>query len=83
MPVATMNIKDPEVHRMAHELASMRHTSATGAVREALREALERERRAGNEGMAERLMEIARRSAARPEPFLNDDDLYDERGLPR
>lgn len=67
---------------MAHELAERRHTSATGAVREALREALERER-ADRSGLAERLMEIGRMSAARPGPFLTDDDLYDERGLPK
>lgn len=80
--MATLNIKDPEVHRMAHELATRRHTTATGAVRDALREALQREQRS-REGMVERLRQIGRRSAARPEPFLTDDDLYDEHGLPR
>lgn len=78
----TLNIKDPEVHRLAHELAARRGTTATGAVREALREALERDR-ADRWGIAERLLEIGRTSAARPEPFLTDEDLYDERGLPR
>jgi hypothetical protein len=29
------------------------------------------------------MSEIARRSQAIDEPFLTDDDLYDERGLPR
>ena len=53
----TLNIKDPEVHRLANELARRRGTSATGAVREALREALEREK-ASRAGMADRLMEI-------------------------
>lgn len=83
MPMATLNIKDPEVHAMAHELARLRHTSATGAVRDALREALVAERRSSRAGMAKQLLEIGRRSAARPEPFLADDDLYDENGLPR
>lgn len=80
--MATMNIKDPEVHRLAHELATKRHTSATGAVREALREALEREEHS-REGMAARLMEIGRRAREIDAPFLTDDDLYDENGLPK
>lgn len=78
----TMNIKDPEVHRMAHELARRRGTSATGAVREALREALERER-SSRVGMAERLMEIGRRASVYKDEFLTDDDMYDEQGLPK
>ena len=77
-----MNIKDPEVHRMAHELARRRGTSATGAVRDALREALERER-SSRAGLADRLMEIGRRASLREGDFLTDDDLYDDRGLPR
>ena len=32
-----MNIKDPEVHAMARELAARRSTSVTDAVRQALR----------------------------------------------
>lgn len=78
----TLNIKDPEVYVLARRLAERRHTSATGAVREALREALERDS-ARREGVAERLLAIGARSAAQPEPFLTDQDLYDERGLPR
>lgn len=78
----TLNIKDPEVYRLAKALATRRGTSATGAVREALREALERdaERR---DGLADRLLALGKRSAARPEPFATADDLYDEHGLPR
>jgi len=77
----TLNLKDPEVYRLARELADLRHTTATGAVRSALRETLDRDR-SHKEGLAERLMAIGRRSAARPEPFLCDEDLYDEQGLP-
>ncbi len=80
--MTTMNIKDPEVRELAMELARRRHTTATGAVRDALREALERDQTT-RDGMLERMKEIAQRSAARPEPFLTDDDLYDERGLPK
>ena len=78
-----MNIKDPEVHRMAKELAARRHTSATGAVREALAEALARETPDEREARFQRILAISERSAARSAPFLTDDDLYDEMGLPR
>ncbi|MBK7721905.1 MAG: type II toxin-antitoxin system VapB family antitoxin [Austwickia sp.] len=83
----TLNIKDPEVYRLAKQLAAQRSTSATGAVREALREALDRDATHRDartrEGMADRLLALGRRSAARPERFVVDEDLYDERGLPR
>ena len=84
--VPTLNIKDPEVYRLAAELARRRGTSMTGAVREALTEAVERSRQS-REGIAEKLMEISRRSAAKAEVLgitpLTDDDLYDKRGLPK
>jgi antitoxin VapB len=76
-----MNIKDPEVRRLAKELAERRHTSLTDAVRQALAEALQRDR-AARSGLAEKLMEIGRETAAFRHEFLTDDDLYDERGLP-
>jgi antitoxin VapB len=77
-----MNIKDPAVHAAAAELARRRGVSLTEAVRQAVDDALAVER-AKREGMAERLMEIGRRAAAKQVPFLTDDDLYDEDGLPR
>ena len=77
-----MNIKDPRVRELARELADRRRTSLTNAVRQALVEALDRDR-SSRAGMAERLMEIGRRAAAKPGPILSDDDLYDERGLPK
>jgi antitoxin VapB len=80
--MAGMNIKDPEVRELAIKLARRRHTSMTDAVRQSLTEALEREDH-GREGMAERLLEIGRRAAAKPGAWLTDDDLYDENGLPR
>ena len=54
----------------------------TAAVRAALAEAVEREP-ARTRASVEDLLAIGRRSAARPEPYLTDDDLYDDRGLPR
>ncbi|MDP9820536.1 type II toxin-antitoxin system VapB family antitoxin [Nocardioides massiliensis] len=81
--MATMNIKDPEVHRLAHELAARRGTSATRAVREALEDALARDKRS-REGIAAELLELsAEFRASNPRPGLDPDDLYDERGLPR
>jgi antitoxin VapB len=80
--VPTLNIKDPEVYRLAAELARRRGTTMTGAVREALEEAIATSRKS-REGMAERLLEIGRRAAAKGGPFLTDDDLYDECGLPK
>lgn len=78
----TLNIKDPEVHRLATLLAQQRHTSATAAVRQALSEALARDadRRVH---VAEDLLELAAAYRAHGGRPLADTDLYDERGLPR
>ena len=58
----------------------------TGAVRQALEEAVDRETR-DREDRLERLLAISRRSAERIKAeeivLLTDDDLYDERGLPK
>ena len=78
----TLNIKDPQVYDLARELSLRRSVSMTAAVRQALEETLERSR-ASREGVAALLLEIARRSSAIDAPFLTDDDLYDDRGLPR
>jgi antitoxin VapB len=80
--VPTLNIKDPEVYELASELARRRDTSMTGAVRDALTEALERTRLTPEEKVR-RMTAIARRSQAIDAPILTEDDLYDERGLPR
>lgn len=80
--MASLNIKDPTVHEMAHALATLRGTSATAAVRDALSEALERER-GDRTGVAERLRALAEEAALVREPFLRDEDLYDDEGLPR
>ena len=77
-----MNIKDPQVRQMALRLAAQRHTTATGAVREALREALARHERSRS-GIAGRLLRLGKVSRALPDPLLTDDDLCDEQGLPR
>lgn len=80
--MVTMNIKDPRVHEMATRLASLRNTTATGAVRSALEEALLREL-ARHGGRAERLARLQQRARQASDDWLTDDDLYDEAGLPR
>ena len=80
--VPTMNIKDPEVRRLAMELAERRHTSMTDAVRQALVETLDREQ-AKQKGIADRITELAARWRAEGGTVVSDDELYDEDGLPR
>lgn len=83
----SLNIKNEEAHRLARELASLTGESMTVAVREAIRERLERVRGSSREGMAERLLRIGRECASRlKEPYKSteiDDLLYDDKGLPK
>jgi antitoxin VapB len=83
----SLNIKNKEAHRLAQQLANITGESLTTAVTEALRERLERFRRKPREGMAERLMKIAKECGPRwKEPFRSMDHgdfLYDEKGLPK
>ena len=83
----SLNIKNKEAHRLAQQLANVTGESLTTAVTEALRERLERFRRSPREGMAERLMKIAKECGPRwKEPFRSMDHgdlLYDEKGLPK
>lgn len=82
-----LNIKNPEAHRLAEELAKRTGETMTAAVTEAVRERLARVRREQGSGLADRLLEIGKDTAKRlKEPFRSGDPadlLYDERGLPR
>lgn len=82
-----LNIKNDEAHRLARELAKLTGESVTAAVTEAIRERLERIRRARRPNRVERLMTIGKDCAAHlKEPYRSADHgdiLYDERGLPR
>ena len=82
-----MNIKNSETVRLAHDLAALTGEGLTAAVTEAVRERLERLRRKGSAGLAERLVAIGRDCAHRlKEPFRyaeHGDLHYDSRGLPR
>jgi antitoxin VapB len=83
-----LNIKDPEVHDMARELAAATGETITRAVTIAIRERLQKVRRgetAKSRRLADRLDEIADHCAALP--VLRDrsvDDIlgYDDRGMP-
>ena len=83
----SLNIKSKETHRLAQELARLTGESMTTAVREALRERLDRVRRERGQSLAERLLAIGRDCAGRlTEEFKatdHGDFLYDDRGLPR
>jgi antitoxin VapB len=82
----SLNIKSPEAHSLAAELARLTGESMTKAVTEAIRERLERERRTRDEDkLLTKLMEIAEQCAAYPRRDHRslEELLYDERGLPR
>ncbi len=82
-----LNIKDPEVYRLAREVANLTGETLTDAVRHALRERLARELQLRPDPLwIEKLREISDRCAARPviDP-RSDNELvgYDEFGIPR
>jgi antitoxin VapB len=82
----SLNIKSPEAHELAAELARVTGESMAKAVTEALRERLEREKGKHDEDkLFAELMAIADQCAAYPrrEDRSLEEFLYDERGLPR
>ena len=82
-----LNIKNPETHRLAEELAKRTGESMTAAVTTAVRERLDRVRREQGASLADRLLAIGHDCSKRlKEPFRSVDHgelLYDDRGLPR
>jgi antitoxin VapB len=83
-----LSIKDSQTDELARRLAAMTGETITTAVKEALRERLEREaRRRAKAGQAGRLLNIGRRCAAhmpgRAHSLDHGDIFYDEQGLPR
>lgn len=81
----SLNIKDPEAHRLAQAIAKATGETMTRAVTEALRERYERlQSRRGKASVAE-LLAIAKRASAHVKrPYLDHAEfLYDERGLPK
>jgi antitoxin VapB len=85
----SLNIKNPEAHRLARELSDLTGESLTEAVTLALRERLARMRSTEDQVNArkEALMAIGRDVASRLSPEVRAIDhgeiLYDELGLPR
>jgi antitoxin VapB len=82
-----MNIKNPETHQLAREVAALTGESVTAAVTQSLRERLERLRADHREGTAAALLMLGRDTASRLSPDLRqadtDDLLYGPDGLPR
>ncbi len=80
-----LNIKDAEAHAMAQELARLEHTTLTQAVKDALREKLDR-RRDQRGSLAQRLKEIGERCSKLPvyDSRTPDEIIgYDEFGVPK
>ena len=83
----SLNIKNEETCRLASEMARLTGETMTGAITVALRERLEREKRARSvEARIQELRAIADRCAKLlgpgPSAVEHGDVLYDERGLP-
>jgi antitoxin VapB len=94
-----LNIKDAEATRLVRELTELTGESQTEAVRKALRERLQREKaerealdartaeqkRREFEKVWAKIQKIQERVKKRRlvENMLTEDDLYDERGLPK
>lgn len=81
-----LSLKDPETDRLAREVAEITGESLTEAVRTALAERLERERRKRGQakGLAERLNEIALHCASLPDYDTRTPDEivgYDDEGM--
>jgi len=82
-----MNIKNPEAHQLAREVAALTGESVTGAVTQSLRERLEHLRTEQRQGTAVALLALGRDTAKRLSPELEGADvdslLYGADGLPR
>ncbi len=81
----SLNVKDPEAHRLAQAIAQETGETMTRAVTEALRERYERLHKRDPEALAADIRAIADRAAAHiKRPYLDHAEfLYDEHGLPK
>ncbi len=81
----SLNVKDPEAHRLALAIAGLTGEKLTHAVTTALRERLERLQRRHRKASVEELLAIADRAAAHVRrPYVAHAELlYDEHGLPK
>jgi len=82
----SLNIKDPEAHKLAQQLARETGESMTAAVIQAIRERLEAVlRRRQHEAMHAAIMAIGKRGESLYKgPYIDHAELlYDEKGLPK
>jgi antitoxin VapB len=83
----SLNLKNEETNRLAHELAGLTGETLTTAVTVAVRERLERLQQSKRGALSDRLLKIGKDCASHlREPFLSVDHgdlLYDEKGLPK
>ena len=82
----SLNIKNPQTHQRAKELARLAGETMTEAVDRAIAERLERIRKKRNRSvLAERLLEIGNACSALPVLDKRSPEamLYDEQGLPK
>jgi antitoxin VapB len=81
----SLNVKNPEAHRLAQAIADMTGEKLTHAVTEALRERYERLQSRQGKASVDELLVIADRAAANLKgPYLDHAELlYDEHGLPK
>lgn len=81
-----LNIKDPEAHKLAKEIAEETGETMTSAVTKALRERLERLRKKREKKLTvEEMLAIGRRIRGHLKGPVPDhaELLYDEKGLPK
>jgi antitoxin VapB len=81
----SLNVKDPEAHRLAQAIARATGQSMTRVVTDALRERLARIQRRNGKASVEELLAIADRAAVHvKQPYVDHAELlYDEHGLPK
>jgi antitoxin VapB len=81
----SLNIKDPEAHRLAQAISRATGESMTSVVKEALRERYARIEGRTRKASVEELLAIADRAAAHlKRPYVEHAQLlYDENGLPK
>lgn len=81
----SLNVKDPEAHRLALKISRETGETITHAVTEALRERYERLQKRRGKATLDELLTIAGRVAAHVKgPYLDHAAfLYDEQGLPK
>ncbi len=81
----SLNVKDPEAHKLAEAIAAATGETMTRAVTQALRERYERIQRHRGKASVEELLAIADRAAAHVKrPYVDHAELlYDEHGLPK